>query len=304
MDYHEESFPDLQINTKKSCSNSYKILKKAKNSNVSPIFTSSQLKAYIFFNNIVKKTRNNRELIINSHTNDINLGSFLKISNYKRQFSESNLNKRKQSFNIVKNFLDDIRRKSPKNIETHKYLTIDNENSSNQKKLKKDRMLFFKYINNFNSLTAKKSKNKNKFLNRNILPKSFDYNKYNIKLYSKNRNAFMFELEKENGNDLHKNNKNIFGTKLQQKSSSFNKDNKKHFLNDYNSSILRNKNIKNNDEKLLTIKKNILNNINTIYKLKKNIHLMRMKAFKRPRIINYKFRNFFKENNYNNIYNI
>ena len=87
------------LNTKKSCSNSLKILKNIKNSLVSPIFTSSQLKAYNFFNNILKKTRNNRELIINNHTN-INLGNILEISNYKRNNSSSNesdLNKKKQN---------------------------------------------------------------------------------------------------------------------------------------------------------------------------------------------------------------
>jgi len=294
------------LNTKKSCSNSLKILKNIKNSLVSPIFTSSQLKAYNFFNNILKKTRNNRELIINNHTN-INLGNILEISNYKRNNSSSNesdLNKKKQNSNIVKTILDDIRRKIPKNIEAYNYLTIDNENSSEQKKLKKDRILFFKYNNNFNSFTTKKAKNKNRFLNRNILPESFDYNKYNIKSDSKNKNAFIFEIEKENGYNLFKNSKNIFRTELNQKSSSFKKDNKKIVLNGFNGSLLKNKNIKKNGVKLFVIEKNILSNINTISKFEKNIHLMRMKKFKKPRIINYKFKKYFKEHNNNNLFNI
>ena len=306
MDYYEESFPNLEINTKKSCSNSHKMLKKRKNSLVSPIFTSSQLKAYNFFNNIVKKTRNNMELINNNHTN-INLGNFLEISNYKKKNNSSNqsdLNKKKQNSNIVKIILNDIRRKTPKNIEANNYLTIDNENSSEHKNLKKDRILFFKYNNNFNFFTTKKSKNKNRFLNRNILPELFDYNKYNIKSFSKNRKIFIFELEKENGYNLNKNNKNIFRTEFHQKSSSFNKENKKNGLNDFNDSLLRNKIIKKNGEKLLVFEKNILSNINTISKFEKNIHLMRMKKFKKPKIINYKFKKFFKEHNNNNLFNI
>ena len=66
------------------------------------------------------------------------------------------------------------------------------------------------------------------------MPESFDYNKYNIKSYSKNNNAFIYEIEKENGYNLLKNSKNIFRTELHQKSSSFNKDNKKIVLNDFN----------------------------------------------------------------------
>ena len=136
------------------------------------------------------------------------------------------------------------------------------------------------------------------------MPESFDYNKYNIKSDSKNKNAFIFEIEKENGYNLFKNSKNIFRTELNQKSSSFKKDNKKIVLNGFNGSLLKNKNIKKNGVKLFVIEKNILSNINTISKFEKNIHLMRMKKFKKPRIINYKFKKYFKEHNNNNLFNI
>ena len=302
MDLYNEAFPNLEINMKKSNSNAPKKLKQLKFFLASPNFSSSQIKAYCFFNKIEEKQKKNRENQtinnIQTNTNTDSLQNILKLSidNYKIKKYISTHSKetiRKNDSIKVKQILDEIRRKTPKNLKLDKkYMhEIGVHSLENEKKKElniKFRNLFFK-DNLKLHLCLISNKEKDKFLKRNI--KNGIYNDSNtIKSYSQNKNV----ITSKDNNLTKKEDKNFLTPSVCKNSASFDKRIKSNLSN-----IPKHLNKKINKERLLIIEKNILNQNNEIIKnypyLKDKNHLIKIKKFHKKKKFN--FHELYKKNN-------
>ena len=303
MELYNEAFPSLEINMKKSNSNAPKKLKQLKCFLASPNFTSSQIKAYCFFNKIEEKQRKNRENEANNNntqinTNTDNLQNILKLSidNYKTKKYISTHSKetiRKNNSIKVKQILDEIRRKTPKNLKLDKkykpgMVNLSPENEKKKQLNIKFRNLLFKDNLKLHLCLISK-KEKDKFFKRNI--KNDIYNDSNtIKSYSQNKNA----ITSKDNNLTKKEDKNFLTPSVCKISASFDKRIKSNSFN-----ISKHLNKKINEERLLTIEKNILNQNKEMIKnypyLKDKNHLIKIKKFHKTKKFN--FHELYKENN-------
>lgn len=312
MDPYEMA-PNLEINLKKSCLNCSKKLNIAKKYLFPSDFTYSKIKAYSFFKTIEEKERKNRELT-NNNTNKINdndntkdLGYLLKLSieNYKNKKNisiEINESKRKNNSIKVKQFLEEIRRKTPKNIKHYKNNNFSPICLTDKKKIKEQNTIFRNLFLKENlklNLFLISQKQKYKISKRNIENGIFNINNNTIIPYSNQK----ININEENDNKLYKN-ENYYYFNQDPKKISTTCDNKINQINSNNYLDIKKKlnRNKNNEDRLLTIERNILNSNyskNRKFSLgfKKKQQLIRMK--KSNRFKKFILNEIFNDKNYN-----
>jgi hypothetical protein len=286
MSIYKETLPCLEINMKKSNSNSPKLLRNIRNHLVSSNYASSQIKAYSFFNKIEEKHKDNE----NGNKKNTNIFLKLSIENYKRKkyiSSESNEIIKKENSIKVKQILDEIRRKTPSFLNNNKKIFPDKEDNSPGRN-GRDNNAYLIFKENLQKHLAKKEKGLYTFLDDIYYDKNF------LKLCSSNKNIMSNRkkiIEKENKKHLTPFINMIsscFGAETNGDSCNNTKDEYQKF----------------NKHRLLSIEKNILNTNNEINKIypkfnKRNILIRRQKSLNTKR---FKFYEFYKDKDNNTLF--